>query len=228
MSIVKNITIGAITGALVSGVPTIALASLFTEAEYIDFPLHQDKCPGYEVTTENFHIDTIKEGENEVEKSSKKTLFLSKIEINNLSAVTFKTYTPYSERVIKGNTKIAREENHYEYYIDMPKEKIDNIINNFQNGKFEEISTNADFDINTYDIAEYLTEEELDNNIYYSADLTVNTVDYNKSKTITEEKDSFGYNACASGLILISATIGGCLGLITGTVEEEKEKRLVK
>ena len=70
MSIVKNITIGAITGALVSGVPTIALASLFTEAEYIDFPLHQDKCPGYEVTTENFHIDTIKEGENEVEKSA--------------------------------------------------------------------------------------------------------------------------------------------------------------
>lgn len=223
---IRNISIGTITGALVTGVPTIALASLGTGLEYIDLPFHQDKCPGYEVTTRNFHIDTMKEGENEVVESEPEVVYLNKDEINDLSGVSFKTYDQYSERIVNRNSRIAREENYYEYYDILTDEEVDTIINQFKNGEFREISDNADIKRNEFDIAEYLLPEELDNESHYSADLTINTVNYDKSIPVTEE-DTYYYNIVFFGLVSIGA-IGGCLPALFDSADEEQEKEKVK
>lgn len=223
---IRNISIGAITGALVTGVPTIALASLGTGLEYIDLPFHQDKCPGYEVTTRNFHIDTMIEGENEVIESEPKVLYLNEDEIDDLLGLSFKTYDQYSERIVNRNSRIAREENYYEYYDILTDEEVDTIINQFKNGEFREISDNADIKHNEFDIAEYLLPEELDNESHYSADLTINTVNYDKSIPVTEE-DLLYYNIVFFGLVSIGA-IGGCFPALFDSVDEERERVKVK
>ena len=221
---IRNLSIGAITGALVTGVPTVTLASLGTGLEYIDLPFTKDKCPGYEVTTKNFHIDTMKEGENEVVESDPKVLYLSKDEIDDLSGVSFKTYDQYSERIVNRNSIIAREENYYEYDINtLTDEEIDKIINQFKNGEFREISDNADTNWNDFDIVDYQTLEELDNGNYYSADLTIKTVNYDKYITIPEE-DSWLYNETAGALLLIGAIIGSSVEMFKDIIDEEKKK----
>lgn len=221
---IRNISIGAITGALITGGPTIALASLATGFEYVDFPFIKDKCSGYEVTTKNFHIDTMKEGENEVVESDPKVLYLSKDEIDDLSGVSFKTYDQYSEHIVNRNSRIAREENYYEYDINtLTDEEIDKIINQFKNGEFREISDNADTNWNDFDIVDYQTLEELNNGNYYSADLTIKTVNYDKYITITEE-DSWLYNETAGALLLIGAIIGSSVEMFKDIIDEEKKK----
>ena len=221
---IRNLSIGAITGALITGGPTIALASLATGFEYVDFPFIKDKCSGYEVTTKNFHIDIMKEGENEVVESNPKVLYLSKDEIDDLSAVSFKIYDQYIERIITGNSRIAREEKYYEYDINtLTAEEIDTIINQFKNGEFREISDNADIKRNDFDIVDYQTLEELDNGNYYSADLTIKTVNYDKYITITEE-DSWLYNETAGSLLLIGAIIGSSVEMFKDIIDEEKKK----
>ena len=223
---IRNLSIGAITGALVTGVPTVTLASLGTGLEYIDLPFTKDKCPGYEVTTKNFHIDTMKEGENEVVESDPKVLYLSKDEIDDLSGVSFKTYDQYSERIVNRNSRIAREENYYEYDINtLTDEEIDKIINQFKNGEFREISDNADTNWNDFDIVDYQTLEELDNGNYYSADLTIKTVNYDKYITITEE-DSWLYNETAGALLLIGAIIGSSVEMFKDIIDEEKKENI--
>ena len=223
---IRNISIGAITGALITGGPTIALASLATGFEYVDFPFIKDKCSGYEVTTKNFHIDIMKEGENEVVESNPKVLYLSKDEIDDLSAVSFKIYDQYIERIITGNSRIAREEKYYEYDINtLTAEEIDTIINQFKNGEFREISDNADIKRNDFDIVDYQTLEELDNGNYYSADLTIKTVNYDKYITITEE-DSWLYNETAGALLLIGAIIGSSVEMFKDIIDEEKKENV--
>lgn len=218
---IRNLSIGAITG-----VPTVTLASLGTGFEYVDFPFIKDKCSGYEVTTKNFHIDIMKEGENEVVESNPKVLYLSKDEIDDLSAVSFKTYDQYIERIITGNSRIAREEKYYEYDINtLTAEEIDTIINQFKNGEFREISDNADIKRNDFDIVDYQTLEELDNGNYYSADLTIKTVNYDKYITITEE-DSWLYNETAGALLLIGAIIGSSVEIFKDIIDEEKKENV--
>ena len=219
---IRNISLATITGALVAGVPTIVLASLGTGLKYIDLPFHQDKCPGYEVTTRNFHIDTMIEGKNEVIESETKVLYLNEDEIDDLLGVSLKTYDQYRERIVDTNSRIAREENYYEYYDILTDEEVDTIINQFKNGEFREISANADNKRNEFDIAEYLLLEELNNKSHYSADLTINTVNYDKSISVTED-DSEYYN-----IAFFSLVVSGAMGGLFPALLEEQEKEKIK
>ena len=137
-----------------------------------------------------------------------------------------KTYDQYSERIVNRNSRIAREENYYEYDINtLTDEEIDKIINQFKNGEFREISDNADTNWNDFDIVDYQTLEELDNGNYYSADLTIKTVNYDKYITITEE-DSWLYNETAGALLLIGAIIGSSVEMFKDIIDEEKKENI--
>ena len=222
LTVIRKVSAGVIAGALIAGTAPIVLASILTQGEYIDFPFHQDDCTGYEVTTQSFHIDRMKSGKNEVEAGSPKIEYMPKNEINDLLALSFETYNQYMKQVINGDTKIAREVHYYNYFMDtLTKEEIEKMINQFENGEFQEISRSADFSGHTYDIPDYLLSEELEDSYYYSADLTINTVDYDKTVLITEDKDSFEYNALFSVALSIGAAIGGGVGLLQTMCEEE-------
>lgn len=230
---IRKISLGTIGGVLMGGLP-IAYTSCLEG--YVDIPFHQDKYIGYEVTTKTFHIDEMVEGNNEVVDAGFEVLYLGEREINFLEAVTFKTYDQYRERVVKKNTReIAREENYYKYYMSsLTDDEIENIVNQFINGEFSEISDNADVTRHTYDIADNLTLEELDSDYYYSADLTINTVDYDNTTVLTENKDSYTLDVLNSFCLLFCASVGYVGGALCayintkGELDKETEKTKVK
>ena len=227
---IGKISIGTLGGALITGGVPMLLG--LADQGYVDLPYHQDKYQGYEVTSKNYHIDMIAEEKNVVE-SSPKVLYLSESEINNLSSVSFKTYRLYSEHDDNKSTKLKREENSYEYYIDtLSDEEIENIINQFETRDFKEITHNADTDLYNSDILDNLPVEELNNDIYYIADLTTNTVNYDKSVTLTEDKDSYFLDF----LITSASVLGGTVGFFGATIcsyidtteEPTKEEEKIK
>lgn len=218
---IGKISIGTIGGALITG-GVLTLVNSAVQG-YVDLPYHQDKYQGYEVTSKNYHIDMMVEEKNVVE-SSPKVLYLSESEINDLSSVSFETYRLYSEHDDNGSTKLKREENSYEYYIDtLSDDEIENIINQFETRDFKEITENADTDWYNSDIVDNLPVEELNNDIYYIADLTTNIVNYDKSVTLTEDKDSYFPDFLITSASVLSAIVGFFGAAIVSYIDTEEE-----
>lgn len=230
---IGKISIGTLGGALITGGVPMLLGS--ADQGYVDLPYHQDKYQGYEVTSKNYHIDMMAEEKKAVVESSPKVLYLNKSEINNLSSVSFETYRLYSEYDDNSrSTKLKKEESSYEYYIDtLSGEEIENIINQFETRDFKEITDNADTDWFNSDIVDNLPVEELnDGNYYYIADLTTNTVNYDKSMTLTEDKDSYVLDfLTTSGAVLgaIVCFFGATICSYIDTMDEPtKEEEKIK
>ncbi len=228
LKFVRNISIGMVAGVLAIGVPTLVASKIFSEGT-VKLPFVIDKEMGYEVTSQNFHIDRMKTGKNEVEVYKPQRQYMNEEDIKKLPKVSFKTTSPYSENKIISLTNMSREINAYEYEESSVTDKeIEDIINQFEKGNFKDISNNCDYESIDFEKADYLLEEDLENKSY-SADLTIYEVNYDKKHLINESEESNSTTSATFTIVsLISAMIGGRIAFSNEVKYSKNDEKILK
>lgn len=243
--LIKNIkyrlVIGATIGTMAGGAFGIGINNTFkVDGTTPTYPFVREDIDTYGVTTQKYYIDKIKKGTNTVYTFPTTKVYIDSIEKKNqteennksIKSIELTLYYLYNDPTNDKKTNYKKptviKEQHYLYLENrLTKEWLEEIINLYKLGELEYLTSIAYY-------VDYYNDrniEEIENDLYISAELTIETVDYNDIQVIKQSKEE---NFLETFGIMTSTVFGTWIGTMLGSIWQyrsnmsEHEKELSK